>query len=69
MLAARAWRQFHSSAGTWDHKESTDWSMGKAEGPAGSVGGSEAAWVSTNTTALCGPADLQNPAPIGDRMP
>ncbi|WP_221358816.1 Tat pathway signal sequence domain protein [Streptomyces beigongshangae] len=68
-LAARAWRQFYSSADAWDYKESTDWSTKKVEGPMGLVEGREAAWVSTNATALYGLAAIQNLALIGDRMP
>lgn len=67
--AARAWRQFYASADTWDYKESTDWSTKEVEGPTGLVAGREAAWVSTNTTALYGLAAIQNLAPVGDRMP
>ena len=68
-LAARAWRQFYNSADAWDYKESTDWSTKKVEGPTGLVSGSEASWVSTNTTALYGLAAIQNLALVGDKMP
>ncbi|MFJ3703774.1 MULTISPECIES: Tat pathway signal sequence domain protein [unclassified Streptomyces] len=68
-LATRAWKQFYSSADTWDYKESTDWSTRKVDGPTGPVPGSEAAWVSTNTTALYGLAAIQNLALVGDKMP
>ncbi|WP_409473203.1 Tat pathway signal sequence domain protein [Streptomyces sp. HC307] len=68
-LAARAWQQFYNSRDTWDYKESTDWSTKKIEGPAALVPGSEAAWVSTNATALYGLAAIQNLALVGDKMP
>ncbi|WP_406388679.1 Tat pathway signal sequence domain protein [Streptomyces sp. NBC_00887] len=68
-LATRAWKQFYSSADTWDYKETTDWSTHKVEGPTGPVPGSEAAWVSTNSTALYGLAAIQNLALVGDKMP
>lgn len=68
-LAARAWRQFYNSADTWDYKESTDWTTKKIEGPTALVPGSEAAWVSTNATALYGLAAIQNLALVGDKMP
>lgn len=68
-LATRAWKQFYSSADAWDYKESTDWSTKKVEGPTGPVPGSEASWVSTNTTALYGLAAIQNLALVGDKMP
>ncbi|MCX4556507.1 Tat pathway signal sequence domain protein [Streptomyces phaeochromogenes] len=68
-LAARAWRQFYNSADAWDYKESTNWSTKKVDGPTGLVPGSEASWVSTNTTALYGLAAIQNLALVGDKMP
>ncbi|MEU4263570.1 exo-rhamnogalacturonan lyase family protein [Streptomyces argenteolus] len=68
-LATRAWKQFYSSNDAWDYKESTDWSTKKIEGPTGLVEGGEAAWVSTNSTALYGLAAIQNLALVGDRMP
>ncbi|KQX89727.1 MULTISPECIES: hypothetical protein [Streptomyces] len=68
-LATRAWKQFYSSTDAWDYKESTDWSTKRIEGPTGPVEGGEAAWVSTNSTALYGLAAIQNLALVGDRMP
>ncbi|MFC3236603.1 Tat pathway signal sequence domain protein, partial [Streptomyces nitrosporeus] len=68
-LATRAWKQFYGSADAWDYKEGTDWSIKEIDGPTALVQGGEAAWVSTNSTALYGLAAIQNLALVGDRMP
>ena len=59
----------HVATNSDGYKESTDWSTKKIEGPTGLVPGSEAAWVSTNATALYGLAAIQNLALVGDKMP
>lgn len=41
----------------------------KLSGPVALVAGSEAAWVSSNDTALYGLAAIENLALLGDRMP
>ncbi|MFJ1734078.1 Tat pathway signal sequence domain protein [Streptomyces sp. NPDC088254] len=65
-LAARAWDKFYNSDG---YKESAPWRTEPLSGPATLVPGSEAAWVSTNDTALYGLAAIENLALLGDRMP
>ncbi len=65
-LATRAWEKFYNSDG---YKESAPWKTEKLSGPATLVAGSEAAWVSTNDTALYGLAAIENLALLGDRMP
>ncbi|MER5718381.1 Tat pathway signal sequence domain protein [Streptomyces sp. NPDC002132] len=65
-LAARAWDKFYNSDG---YKESAPWRTQPLSGPATLVPGSEAAWVSTNDTALYGLAAIENLALLGDRMP
>jgi hypothetical protein len=49
--------------------ESSPWRMEKLNGPDTLVLGSEAAWVSTNDTALYGLAAIENLVLLGDRMP
>ncbi|KOX04577.1 hypothetical protein [Streptomyces sp. NRRL B-3648] len=65
-LAKRAWAKFYGSDG---YTESSPWKTEKLTGPATLVAGSEAAWVSTNDTALYGLAAIENLALLGDRMP
>ncbi|MFF9023423.1 exo-rhamnogalacturonan lyase family protein [Streptomyces eurythermus] len=65
-LAKRAWAKFYNSDG---YTESSPWKTEKLTGPAGLVEGGEAAWVSTNDTALYGLAAIENLALLGDRMP
>ncbi|MEU6589070.1 Tat pathway signal sequence domain protein [Streptomyces sp. NPDC046881] len=65
-LAERAWARFYGSDG---YTESSPWKTEKLTGPATLVAGSEAAWVSTNDTALYGLAAIENLALLGDRMP
>ncbi|MEU3524929.1 Tat pathway signal sequence domain protein [Streptomyces sp. NPDC038707] len=65
-LAQRAWAKFYHSDG---YTESSPWKTEKLTGPAALVEGSEAAWVSTNDTALYGLAAIENLALLGDRMP
>ncbi|MEU7559307.1 hypothetical protein [Streptomyces eurythermus] len=65
-LAKRAWAKFYNSDG---YTESAPWKTEKLTGPAGLVEGREAAWVSTNDTALYGLAAIENLALLGDRMP
>ncbi|MDN3264648.1 Tat pathway signal sequence domain protein [Streptomyces sp. CSDS2] len=65
-LAARAWAKFYASDG---YTESSPWKTEKLTGPATLVEGAEAAWVSTNDTALYGLAAIENLALLGDRMP
>ncbi|WP_318204531.1 Tat pathway signal sequence domain protein [Streptomyces sp. SCL15-4] len=65
-LAKRAWAKFYHSDG---YTESSPWKTEKLTGPATLVEGSEAAWVSTNDTALYGLAAIENLALLGDRMP
>ncbi|CAL9626634.1 Tat pathway signal sequence domain protein [Streptomyces sp. enrichment culture] len=65
-LAKRAWAKFYNSDG---YTESSPWKTERLTGPAGLVEGGEAAWVSTNDTALYGLAAIENLALLGDRMP
>ena len=65
-LAKRAWTKFYSSDG---YMESSPWKTEKLSGPVTLVAGSEAAWVSSNDTALYGLAAIENLALLGDRMP
>jgi hypothetical protein len=65
-LATRAWRKFYDSDG---YTESSPWKTDKLSGPLTLVAGSEAAWVSSNDTALYGLAAIENLALLGDRMP
>ncbi|MFH9085254.1 Tat pathway signal sequence domain protein [Streptomyces sp. NPDC017673] len=65
-LAKRAWAKFYGSDG---YTESSPWKTEKLTGPATLVAGSEAAWVSTNDTALYGLAAIENLALLGDAMP
>ncbi|MEU8969862.1 Tat pathway signal sequence domain protein [Streptomyces monashensis] len=65
-LARRAWSKFYGSDG---YTESSPWRTEKLTGPAALVEGSEAAWVSSNDTALYGLAAIENLALLGDRMP
>lgn len=65
-LATRAWDKFYNSDG---YKESAPWKTEALSGPVSLVAGSEAAWVSTNDTALYGLAAIENLALLGDRMP
>ncbi|WP_075736280.1 exo-rhamnogalacturonan lyase family protein [Streptomyces acidiscabies] len=65
-LAKRAWDKFYNSDG---YKESAPWRTEKVSGPAALVAGSEAAWVSTNDTALYGLAAIENLALLGNKMP
>ncbi|MEU6595716.1 Tat pathway signal sequence domain protein [Streptomyces flaveolus] len=65
-LAKRAWAKFYGSDG---YTESSPWRTEKLTGPATLVAGSEAAWVSTNDTALYGLAAIENLALLGDKMP
>lgn len=65
-LARRAWAKFYGSDG---YTESSPWKTEKLTGPATLVAGSEAAWVSTNDTALYGLAAIENLALLGDQMP
>ncbi|MFJ9541541.1 Tat pathway signal sequence domain protein [Streptomyces sp. NPDC101225] len=65
-LARRAWAKFYDSDG---YKESSPWTTEKLSGPLTLVAGDEAAWVSSNDTALYGLAAIENLALLGDRMP
>ncbi|WP_381563142.1 Tat pathway signal sequence domain protein [Streptomyces eurythermus] len=65
-LAERAWAKFFHSDG---YTESSPWKTERLTGPATLVEGAEAAWVSTNDTALYGLAAIENLALLGDRMP
>ncbi|POX59252.1 Tat pathway signal sequence domain protein [Streptomyces sp. Ru62] len=65
-LAKRAWAKFYGSDG---YTESSPWKTEKLTGPATLVEGSEAAWVSTNDTALYGLAAIENLALLGDEIP
>ncbi|MCI3244358.1 exo-rhamnogalacturonan lyase family protein [Streptomyces spinosisporus] len=65
-LATRAWTKFYDSDG---YKESSPWTTQKLSGPVALVAGEEAAWVSSNDTALYGLAAIENLALLGDRMP
>ncbi|MFE7956407.1 Tat pathway signal sequence domain protein [Streptomyces sp. NPDC057413] len=65
-LAKRAWDKFYNSDG---YKESAPWKTERLTGPATLVEGSEAAWVSSNDTALYGLAAIENLALLGDKMP
>lgn len=65
-LAKRAWEKFYNSDG---YKESAPWKTEELSGPAALVPGSEAAWVSTNDTALYGLAAIENLALLGHKMP
>lgn len=65
-LAKRAWDKFYNSDG---YKESAPWKTEAVTGPMTLVAGGEAAWVSTNDTALYGLAAIENLALLGDKMP
>ncbi|MFE8014719.1 Tat pathway signal sequence domain protein [Streptomyces antibioticus] len=65
-LARRAWQKFYNSDG---YTESAPWKTEPVSGPAALVAGSEAAWISTNDTALYGLAAIENLALLGNRMP
>ena len=65
-LAKRAWTKFYSSDG---YTEASPWKTEALSGPVTLVAGSEAAWVSSNDTALYGLAAIENLALLGDRMP
>ncbi|MEU6119378.1 Tat pathway signal sequence domain protein [Streptomyces sp. NPDC047117] len=62
-LAQRAWDKFLRSDG---YTEKAPWKTTKVSGPAALVPGSEAAWVSTNDTALYGLAAIENLALLGE---
>src|SRR6476659_1020299 len=55
-LAKRAWTKFYSSDG---YTESSPWKTEPLSGPVTLVAGSEAAWVSSNDTALYGLAAIE----------
>lgn len=65
-LAKRAWTKFYGSDG---YMESSPWKTEALNGPVTLVPGSEAAWVSSNDTALYGLAAIENLALLGDKMP
>ncbi|MFJ9903021.1 Tat pathway signal sequence domain protein [Streptomyces sp. NPDC101152] len=65
-LAKRAWTKFYDSDG---YTESSPWKTEALSGPLTLVAGSEAAWVSSNDTALYGLAAIENLALLGDKMP
>ncbi|MEU3339548.1 Tat pathway signal sequence domain protein [Streptomyces sp. NPDC006668] len=65
-LAKRAWAKFYNSDG---YTEASPWKTEPLSGPMALVAGSEAAWVSSNDTALYGLAAIENLALLGDRMP
>ncbi|SED01284.1 hypothetical protein SAMN05216489_02246 [Streptomyces sp. 3213] len=65
-LAKRAWTKFYSSDG---YLETSPWKTEALNGPVTLVPGSEAAWVSSNDTALYGLAAIENLALLGDKMP
>ncbi|MFJ2892284.1 Tat pathway signal sequence domain protein [Streptomyces sp. NPDC087305] len=65
-LAKRAWTKFYSSDG---YTESSPWKTEPLTGPVTLVPGGEAAWVSSNDTALYGLAAIENLALLGDKMP
>ena len=65
-LAKRAWTKFYSSDG---YMESSPWKTEPLTGPVTLVPGAEAAWVSSNDTALYGLAAIENLALLGDKMP
>ncbi|MGW3119948.1 exo-rhamnogalacturonan lyase family protein [Streptomyces sp. NPDC001107] len=65
-LAERAWTKFYSSDG---YTDASPWKTEKLSGPVTLVAGSEAAWVSSNDTALYGLAAIENLALLGDKMP
>jgi hypothetical protein len=66
-LAARAWSKFYNSDDYVDAK--MPWKTVPLKGPDVLVPGPEAAWVSTNATALYGLAAIQTLALVGDKMP
>jgi hypothetical protein len=66
-LADRAWLKFRTGDGYPD--ATTDWKTTGLKGPDVLNPGPEAAWVSTNSTALYGLAAIQNLALLGDRLP
>ncbi|MFJ8138070.1 Tat pathway signal sequence domain protein [Streptomyces sp. NPDC096013] len=65
-LAKRAWTKFYGSDG---YTESSPWKTEPLTGPMTLVPGAEAAWVSSNDTALYGLAAIENLALLGDKMP
>lgn len=65
-LAQRDRDKFHHSDG---YRETAPWRTERISGPAALVEGSEAAWISTDDTALHGLAAVENLAPLGDKMP
>ncbi|MER6210691.1 Tat pathway signal sequence domain protein [Streptomyces sp. NPDC001642] len=65
-LAKRAWTKFYGSDG---YTESSPWKTEPLTGPVTLVPGAEAAWVSSNDTALYGLAAIENLALLGDKMP
>ncbi|MEV6949572.1 Tat pathway signal sequence domain protein [Streptomyces sp. NPDC051172] len=65
-LAKRAWTKFYGSDG---YTEASPWKTEALSGPVTLVAGSEAAWVSSNDTALYGLAAIENLALLGDKMP
>ncbi|WP_328832590.1 Tat pathway signal sequence domain protein [Streptomyces sp. NBC_00252] len=65
-LAKRAWTKFYGSDG---YTESSPWKTEPLTGPVTLVPGGEAAWVSSNDTALYGLAAIENLALLGDKMP
>ncbi|WP_329555897.1 exo-rhamnogalacturonan lyase family protein [Streptomyces sp. NBC_00696] len=65
-LAKRAWTKFYGSDG---YMESSPWKTEPLTGPVTLVPGGEAAWVSSNDTALYGLAAIENLALLGDKMP
>ncbi|MFD6424090.1 Tat pathway signal sequence domain protein [Streptomyces sp. NPDC060198] len=65
-FAARAWERFLRGDG---YKESAPWRIEEVSGPLATVAGTEAAWVSTNDTALYGLAAIENLALVGDHLP
>ncbi|MFE2423315.1 Tat pathway signal sequence domain protein [Streptomyces hokutonensis] len=65
-LATRAWSNFTASDGY--PAASTPWTTTKIDGPAVLNTGTDATWVSTNSTALYGLAAIEDLALVGDAL-
>ncbi|MDX3745546.1 Tat pathway signal sequence domain protein [Streptomyces sp. AK08-02] len=65
-LATRAWNKFRAGDGYPD--ASTPWATTRITGPTVLNAGTDAPWISTNSTALYGLAAIENLALVGDTL-
>ena len=65
-LATRAWSKFTAGDGYPDAK--TPWTTTEISGPTVLNPGTDATWISTNSTALYGLAAIENLALVGEAL-